>query len=141
MRAAVSLAIIWLLATHSAAASEPRIVVDGEIGTVVGRVDRIVAYGPPGFGEDTATDRREDYFALRLDSPLRGRTREGDLEKETAKVQLFYMGDWPKNFLDALNAALRSRQPVTIRGEAVLAQNGHHHEPILVSVRTLSARR
>lgn len=130
----------WLLAPHIAGANEPRIVVDGENLILAGRVKRIVAYGPPGFGEDPATDRREDYFTLQLESPLRGRSSEGDLDNDTTStVQLFYIGNWPPNLRDSLNEALKSQRLVTVRGTAMLAQNGHHHETILVSVRTLSA--
>jgi hypothetical protein len=95
-----------------------------------GRLARVQAFGPPGFGENPKIDAREPYWRLVL--RRRACVAGGAdpiteaAEPSVGRVQLV----WPSK----APASLRSGAPLAVTGRLFHAHTGHHHETLLLTV-------
>ncbi len=124
-------------------AQEPTVTEDSII-SLTGKLEFVVAFGRPGYGEDPRHDEREDYIALTGFPAVRGKWSDGTLEdKSTTRAQLIFaeMGAGStakaKQLRRKITPLIGKKSPVTITGKAMLAITGHHHEAILIWVQAV----
>lgn len=94
--------------------------------TLTGSVQRVVAYGPPGFGEDPRTDAKESYLSLTLPTPVcvRGDPAQDDPEPDVRALQIAFVSI-P---FDRTIAGSKVR----ITGTLMHQMTGHHHTRVLI---------
>ena len=123
---ALRLCTLPLLAGSATAA--PCLSYDPAVVTLSGTVGRVMAYGPPGFGEDKRHDAKEPFFELRLPQPA-CTVQGGELdpaEDRITELQLVFM--------QADRPALHAGQGATVTGKLFHSFTGHHHTTVLLEV-------
>ena len=99
--------------------------------TLHGTVQRVKAYGPPGFGETPRQDSREDFDGLKLDQPLCTIADARGTQDAEANIPLLQM------LFDQGHPALRPGQRIVVTGTLFHADTGHHHTSVLIEVASL----
>jgi hypothetical protein len=101
--------------------------------TLTGKITRHLEYGPPGFGESPATDAKEIYWYLDLDSAICTATTAGDQstpegqgEENIRKLQIVFPNGYP-------HGGGWVGHNTSITGTLFHAVTGHHHTPILIT--------
>jgi hypothetical protein len=109
-------------------AFEPQVV------TLQGKLSAHQFYGPPGYGEEPATDSRERGYVLDLVSPICVKGNPGsDLNAETVrKVRHVQVGPGRGKTWKDLESQVGKL--VLMRGTLSSAITGHHHTPVLMDV-------
>ena len=106
-----------------------------EVVTLTGVVHLKTFYGPPGYGEDPAHDRKERQALLTLDQPLCvAKGLDDGLEEPEAdqhEVTLVPLGAHP-------NLSSFRGKHVRVRGTFFHAITGHHHTALLLDVKNPS---
>lgn len=105
-----------------------------EISTLSGTLTSRIYWGPPGYGEDTTVDEKEQAYILVLSKGIDMKAPKKDLSDgynaaihNVMKVQIV-----PQNLIDEyLN------KPVTVTGTLFGAQTGHHHSDVLMDLKTI----
>ena len=101
--------------------------------SLTGTVRRVMAYGPPNYGETPKTDSREDYASLHLDAPICTRATPGDAVNQSQDnvrdLQMVFTGGVPPSLVGSR---------VTVAGSLFAAITAHHHTKVLVSVSRVS---
>ena len=99
---------------------------DPQTVTLTGSVRRVMAYGPPGFGENPGTDAKEPYLALTLPAPVCVQGDPGQEESEAGvrEMQIAFVSI-P---FDGSIAGSRVR----ITGMLMHQFTGHHHTEVLI---------
>jgi hypothetical protein len=97
-----------------------------------GKVSKKEAYGPPGYGEDPAHDRRESYFVLALTTPICVSADpkspvNNESETDVREVQLLYLSG------HTLQGAWLNRN-ISVRGTLFHQVTGHHRTKVLITV-------
>lgn len=111
-----------------------------EVVTISGKIGRETFYGAPGYGENPATDQKEQPFLLILDNPIDviGDQNPEDDSKESksgiTKIQLIF----DDHAID-MNRFMGSY--VQLTGTLFGAHTGHHHTPVLMDVTAASERK
>ncbi len=124
----------WAL-SQAAGAADVQIVAEGDIVTLVGKVEHAVAYGPPNFGTNPKTDKQEAYFALKLSGAIRVRNPNGDFDTEpTSRVQLVF-AESDQSLLNIVSTVVKNRK-LWLVGKVLLPETGHHHEVVLLQVQS-----
>jgi hypothetical protein len=123
------LPIVLLAASLQASAQTACLHYGGEV-TLAGVVELHEFYGPPGYGENPASDARERQALLKLDTPIcvePGSDDQDEAERNQARVTLVP---------PASNVALSGYQGrhVTVKGKLFHAISGHHHTPVLIQL-------
>jgi hypothetical protein len=98
--------------------------------TLTGRLASREYYGPPGFGEHPATDRRERQVVLMLDKPLcveRSADGYDEAERGQISVTMVPMGA-------ELQLSTYLNRHVRVQGKLFHASTGHHHTPLLLEL-------
>ncbi len=104
------------------------------ISTLAGKLEMENFWGPPGYGEDTLTDMKENCAILILDAPI-------DLLADTSSEfnqAVDSIGIIQLASAKNLNGYVGKR--VTLKGKLFGAQTGHHHTPVLLDVTTIETR-
>lgn len=87
-------------------------------------------FGPPGFGENPETDRRDNSYILNLDNPINviSKDKDDDFNRTTYNVS--------KIHLTASDAKLTNYKNKFVRltGTFFSADNGNHHTDVLMFV-------
>jgi hypothetical protein len=104
------------------------------ISVLTGKLETENFWGPPGYGEDTLTDMKENCAMLILDAPI-------DVLADTS-------GEFNQAADDVGTIQLASTisltdyvgKRVTIKGKLFGAQTAHHHTPVLLDVTSVEAR-
>jgi hypothetical protein len=90
-------------------------------------------YGPPNYGENPETDRKEWYYLIKLDSPVTVIAKPDDLENETTTdielVQIFEMRKL------SLKKYIGKR--VKLAGTLHTALIGHEHTKVIINASTI----
>jgi hypothetical protein len=104
------------------------------INTNHGILSSKVYWGPPGYGEDTTADERENVYLLLLDKGINIKAPKKDLSdgynaaiNNVMQLQLVNQ--------QSLDAYLHKH--VTITGTLFGAQTGHHHTDVLLDVKSI----
>jgi hypothetical protein len=104
------------------------------ISTIHGTLSTKVYWGPPGYGEDTTVDEKENVYLLLLDKGINIQAPKKDLSdgynaaiNNVMRLQLVNQ--------QSLDAYLNKN--VTITGTLFGAQTGHHHTDVLLDVKTI----
>ncbi len=104
------------------------------ISTIHGTLSTKVYWGPPGYGEDTTVDEKENVYLLLLDKGINIQAPKKDLSdgynaaiNNVMQLQLVNQ--------QSLDAYLNKN--VTITGTLFGAQTGHHHTDVLLDVKTI----
>ena len=129
MRMTSMIAVIAVILSHGGAtyaqsagclAYEPQTV------TLTGSVQRVMAYGPPNFGENPRTDAKEPYLALTLPTPVcvQGDPAQDDPEADVRVLQIAFVSI-P---FDRTIAGSKVR----ITGTLMHQMTGHHHTRVLI---------
>jgi len=92
-------------------------------------------YGPPGFGEDTLHDSREDSYVLLLEAPI-------DVKPEAQASDDFNVpkeGVFKIQLTSAQGISFREYKDkeVELRGTLFGAHTGHHHTDVLMEVQEI----
>jgi hypothetical protein len=88
-------------------------------------------YGPPGYGETPAIDRRERQAVLLLDQPTCvDRSADGNDGPETGQKVVTLVP-----LKRDVRLAMHLNQHVKVRGKLFHAISGHHHTPLLIQLR------
>lgn len=124
------LALLGVVGCRSAVST--RLSYEPAVVTLTGTISTREAFGPPGYGEDPAHDRKENYLLLTLDSPI---SVAGDpksdanskSESDVNAVQMIYSGShaFQKQWLD---------KHVSVTGTLIHGLTGHHRTPVLIQV-------
>ncbi len=96
---------------------------------ISGKITTEIFFGPPGFGENPETDKKEEQYLLVLDKPINVITKDDSNESKykISKIQLLYNKD-------AVDMAKYSGSTVLLTGTFFSAHTGHHHTEILMDV-------
>jgi hypothetical protein len=98
--------------------------------TLTGKLASREFYGPPGFGQNPATDRRERQAVLLLDKPLCvERSPDGYDEAERGQMNVTLV---PLGAHVPLQPYVDRR--VRVQGRLFHAFSGHHHTPLLLEL-------
>lgn len=104
------------------------------LSTIHGTLSSKVYWGPPGYGEDTTVDERENVYLLLLDKGINIQAPQKDLSdgyngaiNNVMQLQLVNQ--------QSLDAYLNKN--VTVTGTLFGAQTGHHHTDVLLDVKTV----
>jgi len=104
------------------------------ISTIHGTLSSKVYWGPPGYGEDTTVDERENVYLLLLDKGINIQAPKKDLSdgynaaiNNVMQLQLVNQ--------QSLDAYLNKE--VTVTGTLFGAQTGHHHTDVLLDVKSI----
>jgi len=99
---------------------------------LTGKVSEKQAFGPPGYGEDPAHDKRETYFVLALSAPLcvtgdpKSQTNN-ESETDVREVQLVFASG------QSLRRAWLDHN-ISVSGTLFHAVTGHHRTKVLIQV-------
>lgn len=104
--------------------------------TLVGKVVSRTFYGPPNYGEDPATDSKEDQYILILDTPIDviGSIDPIDKTERGVKKLTLVVFDFKTNPVESL---LGKR--VEVHGRLFHAHTGHHRTRVLIEVESIRA--
>ena len=96
-------------------------------------------YGPPNFGENPRTDRKEKVPVLVLAKPINVRGTPGDeytatSVEETARIQLVFIDTSP-----AYKQLIGKK--ILVKGSLFHAHTGHHYTPVLIKVSSLESKK
>lgn len=108
----------------------------GDKAAVVGKLEVAMAYGPPNFGENPDTDKKESYVALVLRSSIDVSDTDGTVLESVKRAQLIV----PSEQHEALTRKLKQLVgggTVKVVGQVFPATTGHHHEPIVIVVESV----
>ncbi len=104
------------------------------VSTIHGTLATKVYWGPPGYGEDTTVDERENVYLLVLDKGINIQAPQKDLSdgynaaiNNVMQIQLANQ--------QSLDAYLHKN--VTVTGTLFGAQTGHHHTDVLLDVKSI----
>jgi hypothetical protein len=128
MRLAASAFFLWILLLAEGAAAEDCLPYEPAVVQITGTLHKVKAYGPPNYGENPATDSREDYIALKLDQPACTLPSGNNIdlpEVGIKEVQLVFMGK-------VRTAPVG--QHGTVTGKLMHAIIAHHHTTVLIMV-------
>lgn len=100
--------------------------------TLAGTVSIREAFGPPGYGENPRSDRKERYFLLTLDAPVSVEGSPHDVanarsETGVTAVQMVFSDTCP------FKRKWRNKH-VWVSGRLFHAITGHHRTPVLIQV-------
>jgi len=118
---------IWL--TPFSLAAMPCLHYEGEPVSVSGKVVLRIFFGPPNYGENPATDSREEQAILLLVRPICVDANPSDndeAEKEQKEITLV-----PTHGLDLTGF---EGKEVDVEGKLFHANTGHHHTPVLIQI-------
>lgn len=128
MKVVVFLALLFLPALAQARPCEKY-----GLGAVLGTVHRMMFYGPPNFGENPKTDERGYYPVLKLDRVKRmcaDDTGFADHPVMSHEMQMiFYKTPEFDKFWYGKHVA--------VYGDMFAADNGMHHTPVMLSVKSI----
>lgn len=104
------------------------------VSTIHGTLSSKVYWGPPGYGEDTTADEKENVYLLILDKGINIQAPKKDLSdgynaaiNNVMQLQLVNQ--------QSLDAYLNKN--VTVTGTLFGAQTGHHHTDVLLDVKSI----
>jgi len=104
------------------------------ISIIHGTLSTKLYWGPPGYGEDTTVDERENVYLLLLEKGINIKAPKKDLSdgynaaiNNVMQLQLVNQ--------QSLDAYLHKN--VTVTGTLFGAQTGHHHTDVLLDVKTI----
>lgn len=116
-----------LLSPAIAAHAAPCFKYDTETVVLKGRVRLETFYGPPNYGENPATDSREQQAILYLKLHLCTQESDDDpAEVRQRRVTLVPHG--------GLSLKAFADKEVAVKGKLFHATTGHHHTPVLISL-------
>ncbi len=105
-----------------------------ETSTLTGKLEMENFWGPPGYGEDTLTDMKENCAMLTLDAPIDVLAdTSSEFNESVNDVGVIQLASTIK-----LNAYIGKH--VTLKGKLFGAQTGHHHTPVLLDVINIEER-
>ena len=125
-------ALAGLVASVSVAIAAQATVPAGEKATLAGDLQAATAYGPPNFGENPETDKKESYIVLAHFSPIDVRDTDGTVLPNIVRAQLIVPIE--QEVLARKVKQLVGAGAVRITGKVFPATTGHHHEPIVLIV-------
>ena len=116
-----------------------RMVAYDSILVLVGTIDTLLRYGPPGYGERPSEDEKVIVPVLRLNEPI---TVVGDsasdvnrqTEDNVSHLQLVLFQPDTFNCINNLGNAAE------VRGTLIHSHTGHHYTPVLLQVREIRVR-
>jgi hypothetical protein len=118
----------WKMRQNTNTSHEPA------VSTIHGTLSSKVYWGPPGYGEDTTADEKENVYLLVLEKGINIQAPKKDLSdgynaaiNNVMQLQLLNQ--------QSLDAYLNKN--VTITGTLFGAQTGHHHTDVLLDVKTI----
>ncbi|MEO5946324.1 MAG: DUF4431 domain-containing protein [Chitinophagaceae bacterium] len=107
------------------------------VSVITGTISKEVFYGAPGFGENPATDQKEEQYLMLLDKPVNVNglnVSEEDSEDESTrtrkgvtKIQLLYDKD-------SIDMGMYLGSTVQLTGTFFGAHTGHHHTEVVMDV-------
>lgn len=104
------------------------------VSTIHGTLSSKVYWGPPGYGEDTTADEKENVYLLMLDKGINLKAPKKDLSdgynaaiNNVMQLQLVNQ--------QSLDSYLGKN--VTVTGTLFGAQTGHHHTDVLLDVKSI----
>ena len=106
-----------------------------EISTLTGSVKLEVFYGPPGYGENPKTDKKEPTYILHLPKPINVIATDPEDElnytaRNITKIQLVNSGNFK---ISSFN-----NKTVKVSGTFFSAHTGHHHTDVLLTIKAIS---
>lgn len=106
------------------------------VSVITGTISNEIFYGAPGFGENPATDKKEEQYLLLLDKPINVNginVSEEDSEDEStrtrkavSKIQLLYK--------ESIDMGRYLGDKVRLTGTFFGAHTGHHHTEVVMDV-------
>jgi len=106
------------------------------ISVISGTIATEMFYGPPGFGENPKTDKKEDIYLLVPDQPVNviGPADQNEEDNNTTKnnivkIQLI--------FPETINPVDYKNKKVRLSGTFFGPETGHHHTDVLLDVQKL----
>jgi hypothetical protein len=97
----------------------------GQNVTLTGTIQRVKAYGPPGFGETPKRDAHETHYELVLPAPICTLTNNNGDDPSLSGISRMQI-----NFGEGYAAPLGHQVRITSSLEA--ATTGHHHTPVMI---------
>ena len=118
--------------------SEPCLSYEPVVVNIAGSLERKTVPGPPNYESVRSGDRRETYWFVKLSRPVcvGEDEKEPDLnpaKKGVGSIQLVLSRDGYAAYKELVG------KRVMVSGTLFGAITGHHHTPVLLTVRTLSA--
>lgn len=101
--------------------------------TLIGKLVEETFYGPPGYGDDPAHDKKEPVLVLQLPQPIdvvRPPSGGSELDVDRMAVTKVSLTD-PKDAGTDLRKLLGQR--ITVKGTLFGAHTAHHHTDVLMS--------
>jgi hypothetical protein len=95
------------------------------VSTLTGIIEEAMFYGPPGYGEDTVNDVKENVYLLKLDKSI-DMVADTSNEFNVAKSNIMQLQLLSKNGMENMK-----NKRVTLSGTLFGAQTGHHHTEVL----------
>jgi hypothetical protein len=102
--------------------------------TLRGRIEEVHTYGPPGFGEDPAHDRKQIAYVLKLDRPIKVVADGSDdlnFTTTTSEIQLVI------HDFERFKRLKRAHRTLTVSGTFFSAHTAHHIRDLLLDVTTM----
>jgi len=131
------LAALVVSATVAIAANPT--VQSGEKVTLVGDLQTGFAYGPPNFGENPETDKKETYIVLTHFSLIDVKDTDGKMLADVTRAQLIVPIE--QDALARKVKQLVGAGTAKITGKVFPATTGHHHEPVVLIVESAEKAR
>lgn len=110
------------------------------VSVISGKLSTEIFYGAPGFGENPATDQKEEQYVLLLEKPINVNGTNVSVEdsedestrtrKAVSKIQLLYDKD-------SIDMGKYLGSAVKLTGTFFGAHTGHHHTDVVLNVQKL----
>ena len=107
----------------------------GDTHELKGKIETVLHYGPPGYGEDPQNDQKITAYILKLEEPINAVALMGDevnFSTQTTEIQLLAF-----DYLSQLEETVKKRKVVRLRGEFFSAHTGYHIRDVLMDVKSI----
>lgn len=103
-----------------------------------GRIEQVMHYGPPGYGEDPQNDKKLTAYILKLLQPIKvlsSKDDEFNFTTETSEVQLVI-----HNF-ENIKKLISNKSTVFLSGEFFSSHTGYHIRKLLMDVKSINIKK
>lgn len=102
---------------------------------IIGTVDKVIYYGPPGYGEDPLNDKKLSAYILKLKNDITVTASSSDELNYTTKTNEIQLVT--ADFLVQLNSAFNAQKKVSIEGVFFSSHTGSHIRKLLIDVKSV----
>ena len=104
--------------------------------TLQGTLESAWAYGPPNYGENPTTDKKEVFYLLKLEGPINVRGKPNDSLNPRTNENISEIQVIPGD----LNLKRFENKKVSVMGALFASITGHHHTKVLITATYVSLR-